>query len=411
MAETRKRTVILSIDPAEDDRTAGGGEEPSLAPPRAPPSDPIDSAIAIFHGRVVERAGGARLIEFRTVIDAVQYALHVQSATIERSAGLAPEHPVAFRVGIHIGDVIEASGGELAGDGVNVAVGLESICPPGGFCLSEDAYRHVGANLRPAVTDLGNRELKNIVRPVHAYVVSLGKRGPAKSPPKPRALKKKRWVQRGIGLLAAEYLRLVWSTSRFRIEPEDFYERVAPEQPVIIAFWHGQHFMAPFLRRQHRVKVLISRHGDGEMNAVAAERLGLSVVRGSGDDARRFNLKGGFAAFRTMLRTLEDGWNMAMTADIPKTSRVAGLGIVKLARESGRPIYPASFATSRRIVLNNWDHSEINLPLSRGAIVMGAPIHVPRDADAQALEAARKALELALNTTTERAHAIVDRRG
>jgi lysophospholipid acyltransferase (LPLAT)-like uncharacterized protein len=409
MAETRKRTAILSIDAAADDRTAGSGEEPPLTPPRAPPGDPIDSTIAVFHGRVVKRVGAARLIEFRTVIDAVKYALHVQSVTVERSAGTS-EHRVAFRVGIHIGDVVEASGGELAGDGVDVAVGLESICPPGGFCLSEDAYRHVSANLRPAVTDLGNRQLKNIVRPVHAYAVSLGKRGPAKSP-RPRALKKKRWVQRAIGLLAAEYLRLVWSTSRFRIEPEDFYERVAPEQPVIIAFWHGQHFMAPFLRRQHRVKVLISRHGDGEMNAVAAERLGLSVVRGSGDDARRFNLKGGYAAFRTMLRTLDDGWNMALTADIPKTSRVAGLGIVKLARESGRPIYPASFATSRRIVLNNWDHSEINLPLSRGAIVMGAPIHVPRDADAPALEAARKALELALNTTTERAHAIVDRPG
>jgi lysophospholipid acyltransferase (LPLAT)-like uncharacterized protein len=411
MAETRKRTVILSIDAAADDRIAGAGEQPSLTPPDAPPGDLIDSTIALYHGRVVKRAGEARLIEFRTIVDAVSYALHVQSVTIGRNASLAPEHRVAFRIGIHIGDVVEASGGELAGDGVNIAAGLAGLCPPNDFCLSEDAFRHVKANLRPTVTDLGNRELESVVEPVHAYAVSLGERALAKSPPMPRVLRKKRWVQRAIGLLAAEYLRLVWNTSRFCIEPEDFYERVAPEQPVIIAFWHGQHFMAPFLRRQHRVKVLISRHGDGEMNAVAAERLGLSVVRGSGDNARRFNLKGGYAAFRIMLRTLDDGWNMALTADIPKTSRVAGLGIVKLARESGRPIYPASFATSRRMVLNNWDRSEINLPLSRGAIVMGAPIHVPCDADEQTLEVARKALELALNTATERAHAIVDRRG
>jgi lysophospholipid acyltransferase (LPLAT)-like uncharacterized protein len=111
-----------------------------------------------------------------------------------------------------------------------------------------------------------------------------------------------------------------------------------------------------------------------------------------------------------MLATLEEGWNMALTADVPKTSRVAGLGIIMLARVSGRPIYPVCFATSRRIVLDNWDRSEINLPFSCGAIVVGEPIRVPTDADAQMLEEARKALELSLNAVTERAHAVVDRR-
>jgi lysophospholipid acyltransferase (LPLAT)-like uncharacterized protein len=111
-----------------------------------------------------------------------------------------------------------------------------------------------------------------------------------------------------------------------------------------------------------------------------------------------------------MLQTLAEGWNMALTADVPKVARVAGLGIVTLARESGRPIYPVSFATSRRIVLDNWDSSEINLPFSRGAIIVGEPIRVPTDADEQALERARVALEAALNAVTERAHAVVDRR-
>jgi lysophospholipid acyltransferase (LPLAT)-like uncharacterized protein len=223
-----------------------------------------------------------------------------------------------------------------------------------------------------------------------------------------RRLKHKRWVQKTIGVLAAEYLRLVWKTSRFIIEPADFYDRAERDQPVIVAMWHGQHFMVPFLRRQHRVKVLISRHADGEINAIAAERLGIGTVRGSGDHERRFEHKGGVGAFKSMLTTLAEGWNMALTADVPKVSRVAGLGIIRLARESSRPIYAVSFATSRRIVLDNWDRSEINLPFSRGAIVVSDPIRVAADADATALETARKQLELALNTGTERAHAIVN---
>ena len=174
--------------------------------------------------------------------------------------------------------------------------------------------------------------------------------------------------------------------------------------------WHGQHFMMPFLRRHYRFKVLISRHSDGEINAIAAERLGVGAVRGSGDHGGRFHVKGGVSAFRSMMELLADGWNMALTADVPKVSRVAGLGIIKLASESRRPIIPIALATSRRITLNNWDRSEINLPFSRGAMVVGEPIRVPAAADADALEQARGALERALNAGTERAHALVDRR-
>ena len=174
--------------------------------------------------------------------------------------------------------------------------------------------------------------------------------------------------------------------------------------------WHGQHFLLPFLRRQYRFKVLISRHSDGEINAIAAERLGVGTVRGSGDHGRRFQIKGGVAGFISMLDSLAEGWNMALTADVPKVSRVAGRGIIKLAQESGRPIFPVALATSRRIVLDNWDRSEINLPFSRGGIVVGEPIRVPKDADAHVLQQARATLENALNAATERAHAIADRR-
>jgi len=225
-----------------------------------------------------------------------------------------------------------------------------------------------------------------------------------------RRLKNEPWVQRTIGVLAAEYLRLVWNTSHFTMEPAEPYRMYESEQPVIIAMWHGQHFLLPFLRRHYRFKVLISRHSDGEINAIAAERLGIGTVRGSGDHGRRFQIKGGVGGFIGMLEALEEGWNMALTADVPKVSRVAGRGIIKLAHESGRPIFPVSLATSRRIVLDNWDRSEINLPFSRGAIVVGEPVRVPKDADTHVLQRARGALEKALNAATERAHAIADQR-
>ncbi|MFL5003701.1 MAG: lysophospholipid acyltransferase family protein [Xanthobacteraceae bacterium] len=218
-------------------------------------------------------------------------------------------------------------------------------------------------------------------------------------------------MQAAVGVAAAEYLRLVWVTSRFVVEPADVYERLEPELPVIFAFWHGQHFMVPFAKPAHyRAKVLISRHRDGEVNAIAAERLGVEAIRGSGDRERRFDRKGGVTAFMNMLTALQDNWSMALTADIPKVSRVAGGGIVKLAQMSGRPIYPVAVATSGRITLNNWDRSVINLPFSRGAIVAGEPIRVAAEADEAALEQARVAVEQGVNAATERAYAIVDRR-
>jgi lysophospholipid acyltransferase (LPLAT)-like uncharacterized protein len=111
-----------------------------------------------------------------------------------------------------------------------------------------------------------------------------------------------------------------------------------------------------------------------------------------------------------MLTALDEGWSIALTADIPKVARVAGRGIVKLAQTSQRPIYPVAVATSRRIQLDNWDRSTINLPFSRGAFVAAAPIKVAADASDEAVEAARLAVETGLNAATEQAYAIVDRR-
>lgn len=217
-----------------------------------------------------------------------------------------------------------------------------------------------------------------------------------------------RIVQRGVGVAAAEYLRLVWKTSEVVIEPADIYEQMNPRLPIIIAMWHGQHFLAPFVRQDQPAKVLISRHRDGEINAIAAERLGIGTIRGSGDMGRRFDRKGGVGAFKAMLTAIEEGWTMALTADVPKVSRVAGAGVIKLAQYSGRIICPIAIASSRRIELSNWDRSAVNLPFSRIGVVAGDAIRVPSEADETELETCRVALETALNTATRRAYAIAD---
>ena len=219
------------------------------------------------------------------------------------------------------------------------------------------------------------------------------------------------WAQKAMGATACNYLRLVWNTSTFVYEPADLYDRVRPDLPVILAVWHGQHFLTSFLKRdEHRVKVLISRHRDGEINAIVAERLGAETIRGSGDHNREFLRKGGVGAFKAMLNALRDGYNIVMTADVPKVSRKAGLGIVMLARSSGRPIYPAAVATSRRhIMLKSWDKSAVNLPFSRGAVVMGEPIRVDAGADDAALEIARQRVQMQLDRVTDRAYALADR--
>jgi lysophospholipid acyltransferase (LPLAT)-like uncharacterized protein len=219
------------------------------------------------------------------------------------------------------------------------------------------------------------------------------------------------WVQRAVGFLAAEFLRLVWLTNRFSYDPVDVYDIVEPQMPAIFAFWHGQHFMTPFIKtkKSHRGKVLISRHRDGEFNAIAAERLGIGTIRGSGDHGSAFHRKGGVGAFKEMVRALEDDYNVALTADVPKRSRVAGLGIIMLARESGRPIMPFAMATSRFIRLKNWDRTTINLPFGRGALVGGDIMVVPSDADGETMERLRAQLEATLNDATRRAYAQVGR--
>ena len=166
MAETRKLAAILAADVAGYSKLAGADEERTLARLRALRSDLIDPTIALHHGRVVKRTGDGVLIEFRSVVDAVRCAIEVQNGMVERNAGLPPERRIQLRVGIHLGDVVEESDGDLMGDGVNIAARLEGIAEPGAICLSEDAYRQVRDRLTMDFVDIGEKELKNINRPV-----------------------------------------------------------------------------------------------------------------------------------------------------------------------------------------------------------------------------------------------------
>src|ERR1700683_2487121 len=174
MSETRKLAAILVADVVGYSRLAGADEDRTLARLRTLRSDLIDPIISVHHGRVVKRTGDGSIIEFRSVVDAVRCAIEVQSGLVERNAGLPPERRIEFRIGIHLGDVVEESDGDLMGDGINIAARLEGIADAGSICLSEDAYRQVKGRLDLAVADLGPMQLKNIAEPVRVYSLEVG---------------------------------------------------------------------------------------------------------------------------------------------------------------------------------------------------------------------------------------------
>ena len=185
MGETRKLAAILVSDVVGYSRLTGADEDRILARLRALRSDLIDPTIAVHHGRVVKRTGDGAIVEFRSVVDAVNCAIEVQRAMVERNAEVAPDKRIEFRIGIHLGDVVEESDGDLMGDGVNIAARLEGIAKPGAICLSEQAYWQVKGRLDLKVSDLGATELKNIAEPIHVYSLEVG--GVAQAKPAPTA--------------------------------------------------------------------------------------------------------------------------------------------------------------------------------------------------------------------------------
>ena len=175
MSETRKLAAILVADVVGYSRLAGADEERTLARLRGLRSDLIDPAIVAHRGRIVKRTGDGSIVEFRSVVDAVRCAIEMQTGLIERNAGVPTDRRIEFRVGVHVGDVVEESDGDLMGDGVNIAARLEGLAKPGGICLSEDAYRQVKGRLDLKAVDLGAIQLKNIVEPIRVLFARVGR--------------------------------------------------------------------------------------------------------------------------------------------------------------------------------------------------------------------------------------------
>ena len=210
------------------------------------------------------------------------------------------------------------------------------------------------------------------------------------------------------GFLLANYGRLVRATNRMLSDPATgFYDPFDQNRAVIVALWHGEHFLAPLLgRKGDSLTPLVSYHRDGEILARAGRYFGVTYLRGSGDNGMEFMRKKAVQAFIGMLRELKSGGSVIVTADVPKITRVAGLGIVTLAKHSQCPILPVAMATSRLIRMSNWDRTAFGLPFGRMAFARGAEIRVAREADAAALEQARRQVQDALNAATARAYAL-----
>jgi adenylate cyclase len=187
MVEARKLAAILAADVVGFSRLTGADEDRTLARLRSLRSDLIDPTIAVHKGRVVKRTGDGAIVEFRSVVDAVRCAIEVQNAMAERNSGVPKDRRIEFRIGVHLGDVVEEDDGDLMGDGVNIATRLEGVAKPGAICLSEDAYRQVRSRLDMNVSDLGPMALKNIAEPLRIYSVTVGKPAAARKPkPAPR---------------------------------------------------------------------------------------------------------------------------------------------------------------------------------------------------------------------------------
>lgn len=196
--------------------------------------------------------------------------------------------------------------------------------------------------------------------------------------------------------LGAAYIRLVYATSRWETRNAEAVNTLwDADSPFILAFWHGRLFMMPTVwRRGVPIRMLISRHRDGELIARTVRHFGIDTIRGS-------TSRGGGGALREVVRTLKSGKWVGFTPDGPRGPRMqVSDGIISVARLAGVPIIPSACAVSHRKVLPSWDRFAIPFPFSRGIHIWGEPLSVPRDADEETLEASRRSLERSLNEIT-----------
>ena len=187
MTEQRRLAAIVSADVAGYSRLMGRDESGTLAALKALRQEVVDPAIASHGGRIVKTTGDGLLLEFPSVVNAVRCAVEVQTAMADRTAGIAEDRRIAFRIGINIGDII-VEGDDIFGDGVNVAARLQEIAAPGGICISSRVHEDVRDRLDTAFDDGGTQTLKNIARPVQVWRWQPGTAVPPKPAPAPTAL-------------------------------------------------------------------------------------------------------------------------------------------------------------------------------------------------------------------------------
>jgi 3-deoxy-D-manno-octulosonic-acid transferase len=222
-----------------------------------------------------------------------------------------------------------------------------------------------------------------------------------------RRLQQSEFFMSGVSKLAARYIRAIYSNSEVLREPPDMDSYLERLHPMIVAMWHGQFLLLPLIKpKTVPVHNMVAKHTDGEMIGRTLLHFDMGLIRGAGGGDSGKD-RGGAGALRAALKGIKSNLTVAMTTDIPPgPARVAGMGIVTLARMSGRPIVPLAIATGRFITLPTWSRFTIFLPFAKLAMVAGKPIHVPRDADEAAMEAIRQRVEAAMNAATARAYAL-----
>ncbi len=217
--------------------------------------------------------------------------------------------------------------------------------------------------------------------------------------------KQPKLIDRWAGAALARYIRYVertsWRTKEMGEELEHYYHH----HPCIIAMWHGQFALLPIIKPSYLpADVMLARHRDAALMAEALKHFDIQLIRGAGA-ASRAKDRGGSHAFMAAVQALRDGRSVGMTADVPGgEARRAGLGIVMVARQSGRPILPVAMATSRYLALPTWSRMTINLPYSAMGFSVGPIVRVPRDTPTEDLERYRQAVEDSLNTATQLAY-------
>src|SRR6202161_4572773 len=164
----RRLAAILAADVVGYSRLMGADEIGTITSLKSHRRELVDSAIAEHRGRIVKTTGDGMLVEFASVVDGVSCAVYVQRSMVRRNAAVPTEKQVVFRIGINVGDII-IDGDDIFGDGVNIAARLETLCEPGGVCISRAANDQIRDKLSISFSDLGEQAVKNIARAVGVF--------------------------------------------------------------------------------------------------------------------------------------------------------------------------------------------------------------------------------------------------